>query len=232
MYAESGSGQPQFSDKPLITSQQPPANGFEPSHAQQRPTDNPPSRLTSHTYRARRTSTRKPAASVSSSDDSLLNNELVQQVLASGAVLPVIAAVLLLLNHHDTLFGWLRAVGFTDTIAILCLGASAYLIGPSLYAKLSSAITPAATPTIRLNELAENVAKLASAVQYVQQNPEPKRWLDMYYNLASDVDHLLQETVQLRKTMQRIQDRGPPEPVKEKGGWKRLSSFSQADKGK
>ena len=232
MYRDSASGQPRFSDQPLLPQAATSANTFQNEYGQPTSDRQPARRAVQANGPATRPPARQPQASTSTDHDSLLSGDLLQQILSSSAVLPAIAAALLLLNHHDTILGWLRGCGFIDTVALLCLGISAYLTAPSLYASLTSAIAPTATPALRVPELADNVAKLASAAQQLQQDPEPKRWLDIYYNMASDIDNLLQEMVQLRKTMQSLQERSQQEPIKDKAGWKRLNSFSKSEKGR
>ena len=233
MYADGAPGQPRFSDKPLIPQAEPSAsmhaNGYSHSQSANRQYAQP----AGPPYRSTTRSSIRSEGNNGSNDDSILSAEKLQELLQSKAVLPAVAAALLLLNHHDTLFGWLRGVGFIDTIALVCLGASAYLTGPLIVAKLTSTFTPTASPAAGLPGLADNVAKLSAAVHRLQRDPEPKRWLDMYYNMASDIDNLLQETTQLRKAMQSLQDRPPPDNSRDKSGWKRMnSSFSKSEKGR
>ena len=232
MYQDSASGQPRFSDQPLIPQAAAPLNTFEDSYTQPRSNAQPVRRPVEANGPVKNLPARPPQANPSTHQENLLNGDMVQQMLSSRALLPAVAASLLLLNHHDAGLGWLRGFGFIDTIALVCLGISAYLTGPGLYASLTSAVAPSTQPALQVSGLADNVAKLASAAQLLQRDPEPKRWLDMYYNMASDVDNLLQEMVQLRKTMQSLQEHSQLEPVKEKAGWKRLNSFSKSERGR
>ena len=234
MYPDGAPSQPRFSDTPLIPQAEPSANMHANGYSQPRSTNRQYAEPAGPPYRSTTRSSTRSGDHTGSDNESILSAEKLQELLKSKAVLPAVAVALLLLNHHDTLFGWLRGVGFIDTIALLCLGASAYLTGPLIVAKLTPTFAPTASPTAAgLPGLADNIAKLSSAVQRLQRDPEPKRWLDMYYNMASDIDSLLQETVQLRKAMQSLQDRPPPGSSRDKSGWKRInSSFSKSEKGR
>ena len=73
--------------------------------------------------------------------------------------------------------------------------------------------------------MADNIATLSSTVKRIQQDPAPRHWLDMYYNMVSDIDNLLQELTQLRKLMAAMHNDN--EPLKEKTAWMRKGSRTE-----
>ena len=75
--------------------------------------------------------------------------------------------------------------------------------------------------------MADNIVTLSSTVDLVQRDPAPKHWLDMYYNMVSDIDNLLQEMIQLRKLMSDMHS--DVEHVKDKTAWMRFQK-SHKDK--
>lgn len=217
MYAENGAAQPRYSDSPLIQTAQPARKSYRPMNG-------------SHVGPARQPAN-GPAEYESWIDADQLQQFLQhhsQQFLASSAALPAVAGVLLLLNHLSTVWGWLRGVGIIDTIALSCLAASAFLAAPTLLATIAPtvrAVTTLSTAMVRLPEMADNIATLSSTVNRIQQDPAPRHWLDMYYNMVSDIDNLLQELTQLRKVMAAMHNDN--EPMKEKTTWMRKGSRTE-----
>ena len=125
-----------------------------------------------------------------------------RQLLASQAALPLAAGLLFLFNHYDAVWSLVQHIGVVDCIALSCLAMSAVLAAPHLRMMLSAEASKGShTSIVRLPEMADNIATLSSAVRLMRQDPAPKHWLDMYYNLCSDVDNLLQEMSSLRKLM-------------------------------
>ena len=143
-----------------------------------------------------------------------------RQLLASQAALPIAAGLLFLLNHYAALWSLIRHIGVIDCIALSCLVLSVILAAPHLSIMLSAEASKTShTSSVRLPEMADNIATLSSAVSLMQQDPAPRHWLDMYYNLCSDVDNLLQEMSNLRKTV--AEANTDVDHVKDKTAWKR-----------
>ncbi len=213
MYADNRTG-PRFSDTPLIQPAQPIGKIYKTSIGNQAGTPRPP--------------TTGPAKK-SSWVDTLLDTERLQLFVASAAALPAVAGVLLLLNHFSTVLRWLQGVGVIDTIALSCLAISAVLAAPKVIVVAVRAITAfnaLSTAVVRLPEMADNIAVLSSTVNQIQRDPAPRHWLDMYYNVVSDIDNLLQEMMQLRKIMSDIHSDADGESVKDKS-WRRKGSRSE-----
>ena len=141
-----------------------------------------------------------------------------RQLLASQFALPIAAGLLLLCNHYAALWSLIRHVGVIDCIALSCLAVSIILAAPHLMT-LSAVPKASSTSLIRLPEMADNIATLSSAVRLVQQDPAPRHWMDMYYNLCSDVDNLLQEMTNLRKLMTEMHT--DVDHTKDKTAWMR-----------
>ena len=131
----------------------------------------------------------------------LINSDRIQQFAAATAALPAIAGVLLLVNHCGTVWRWFRGVGVIDTIALSCLAVSALLAAPRVITATYTAFSTLCTAVIRLPEMADNIVVLSSTVDLVLRDPAPRHWLDMYYNMVSDIDSLLQEMIQMRALM-------------------------------
>ena len=146
----------------------------------------------------------------------------IQQLLAPQAALPVAAGLLLLLNHYDAVWSLIRHVGVIDCIALSCLAMSVILAAPHLMMLSTEASKASYTSFVRLPEMADNIATLSSAVRLVQQDPAPRHWLDMYYNLCSDVDNLLQEMSKVRKLM--AEKNTDAAHVKDKTAWMRKAN--------
>ena len=142
------------------------------------------------------------------------------QLLASSAALPLAAVMLLLLNHHNALWRLVQGLGVVDCIALSCLAVSAVLAAPPLLKKGVEALKTVRTAVVRLPEMADNIVIMSSTVELVQKHPSPSHWLDMYYNMVSDIDNLLQEMVLLRKLMADMHS--DVEHVKDKTAWMRL----------
>lgn len=213
MYADNRTG-PRFSDTPLIQPAQPTGKTYRTSVEGQAGTP--------------RSSATGPAEH-QSWVDTLLDTDQLQQFLASAAALPAIAGVLLLLNHFSTIFRWLQGVGVIDIIAFSCLAVSAVLAAPKVIVMAVRAVTALnalSTAVVRLPEMADHIAVLSSTVNQIQRNPAPRHWLDMYYNMASDIDNLLQEMMQLRKVMSDSHIDADGESVKDKS-WRRKGSRSE-----
>ena len=142
----------------------------------------------------------------------------IRQLLAPQAALPIAAGLLLLLNHYDAVWTLIRHVGVIDCIALSCLAMSVILAAPHLMVMLSAEGSNAShASSARLPEMADNIATLSSAVRLMQQDPAPRHWLDMYYNLCSDVDNLLQEMSKVRKLM--AEANTDVDHVKDKTAW-------------
>lgn len=213
MYADNRTG-PRFSDTPLIQPEQAIGKTYRSSVGGQAGSPRPP--------------TTGPAKH-KSWVDTLLDTDQLQQFLASAAALPAIAGVLLLLNHFTTVFRWLQGVGVIDIIAFSCLAVSAGLAAPKVIIMAVRAVTAfnaLSTAVVRLPEMADNIAALSSTVNQIQRAPAPRHWLDMYYNMVSDIDNLLQEMIQLRKVMSDIHSEADGESVKDKS-WRRKGSRSE-----
>ena len=213
MYADNRTG-PRFSDTPLIQPEQAIGKTYRTSVGGQAGSPRPP--------------TTGPAKH-KSWVDTLLDTDQLQQFLASAAALPAIAGVLLLLNHFTTVFRWLQGVGVIDIIAFSCLAVSAVLAAPKVIIMAVRAVTAfnaLSTAVVRLPEMADNFAALSSTVNQIQRAPAPRHWLDMYYNMVSDIDNLLQEMIQLRKVMSDIHSDADGESVKDKS-WRRKGSRSE-----
>lgn len=213
MYADNRTG-PRFSDTPLIQPEQAIGKTYRTSVGGQAGSPRPP--------------TTGPAKH-KSWVDTLLDTDQLQQFLASAAALPAIAGVLLLLNHFTTVFRWLHGVGVIDIIAFSCLAVSAVLAAPKVIIMAVRAVTAfnaLSTAVVRLPEMADNIAALSSTVNQIQRAPAPRHWLDMYYNMVSDIDNLLQEMIQLRKVMSDIHSDADGESVKDKS-WRRKGSRSE-----
>lgn len=213
MYADNRTG-PRFSDTPLIQPEQAIGKTYRTSVGGQAGSPRPP--------------TTGPAKH-KSWVDTLLDTDQLQQFLASAAALPAIAGVLLLLNHFTTVFRWLQGVGVIDIIAFSCLAVSAVLAAPKVIIMAVRAVTAfnaLSTAVVRLPEMAGNIAALSSTVNQIQRAPAPRHWLDMYYNMVSDIDNLLQEMIQLRKVMSDIHSDADGESVKDKS-WRRKGSRSE-----
>lgn len=213
MYADNRTG-PRFSDTPLIQPEQAIGKTYRTSVGGQAGSPRPP--------------TTGPAKH-KSWVDTLLDTDQLQQFLASAAALPAIAGVLLLLNHFTTVFRWLQGVGVIDIIAFSCLAVSAVLAAPKVIIMAVRAVTAfnaLSTAVVRLPEMADNIAALSSTVNQIQRAPAPRHWLDMYYNMVSDIDNLLQEMIQLRKVMSDIHSDADGESVKDKS-WRRKGSRSE-----
>jgi hypothetical protein len=212
MYADNRTG-PRFSDTPLIQPAQPTGKTYRTSVGGQggpRPPATGPAKHQSWV-------------------DTLLDTDQLQQFLVSAAALPAIAGVLLLLNHFSTVFRWLQGVGVIDIIAFSCLALSAVLAAPKVITTAVRAVTAfnaLSTAVVRLPEMADNIAVLSSTVNQIQRDPAPRHWLDMYYNLVSDIDNLLQEMMQLRKIMSDTHSDADGESVKDKS-WRRKGSRSE-----
>lgn len=142
------------------------------------------------------------------------------QLLASGAALPLAGGLLLLLNHYPAFCTLIRGLGVIDCIALLCLAVSAVLAAPPLMFKIIEGLKTVRTAVVRLPEMADNIVVMSSTVELVQRDPAPRHWLDMYYNMVSDIDHLLQEMILLRKLMADMHS--DVEHVKDKTAWMRL----------
>ena len=213
MYADNRTG-PRFSDTPLIQPEQAIGKTYRTSVGSQAGSPRP--------------ATTGPAKH-KSWVDTLLDTDQLQQFLASAAALPAIAGVLLLLNHFTTVFRWLQGVGVIDIIAFSCLAVSAVLAAPKVIIMAVRAVTAfnaLSTAVVRLPEMADNIAALSSTVNQIQRAPAPRHWLDMYYNMVSDIDNLLQEMIQLRKVMSDIHSDADGESVKDKS-WRRKGSRSE-----
>lgn len=152
----------------------------------------------------------------------------VLEVLASGAALPAAAGILLLCNHYSEVWRLLRNVGIIDCVALSCLVISAVLAAPQFVVLISRGLRTVQTAIVRLPEMADNIVTLSSTVDLVQRDPAPQHWLDMYYNMVSDIDNLLQEMVKLRKLMSDMHD--DVEHVKEKTAWMRFQRSHKHDK--
>ncbi|DBA70640.1 TPA: hypothetical protein ACH3X2_012023 [Trebouxia sp. C0005] len=213
MYADNRTG-PRFSDTPLIQPAQPIGKTYRTSVGAQAGTPTP--------------STTGPAPH-QSWVDTLLDTDQLQQFLASAAALPAIAGVLLLLNHLSAVFRFLQGVGIIDIIAFSCLAVSAVLAAPKVIIIAVRAVTAfnaLSTAVVRLPEMADNIAVLSSTVSQIKRDPSPRHWLDMYYNMVSDIDNLLQEMIQLRKVMSDFHSDADGESVKDKS-WRRKGSRSE-----
>ena len=213
MYADNRTG-PRFSDTPVIQPAPPIGKTYRTSVGGQAGAPRPP--------------TTGPAKH-KSWVDTLMDTDQLQQFLVSAAALPAIAGVLLLLNHFSTVIRWLQGVGVIDTIAFSCLAVSAVLAAPKVIVLAVRAITAfnaLSTAVVRIPEMADNIAVLSSTVHQIQRDPAPRHWLDMYYNMVSDIDNLLQEMMQLRKIMSEIHSDADGETVKDKS-WRRKGSRSE-----
>ena len=213
MYADNRTG-PRFSDTPLIQPAQPIGKTYRTSVGGQAGAPRPP--------------TTGPAKH-QSWVDTFMDTDQLQQFLVSAAALPAIAGVLLLLNHFSTVLRWLQGIGVIDTIAFSCLAVSAVLAAPKVIVMAVRAITAfnaLSTAVVRLPKMADNIAVLSSTVNQIQRDPAPRHWLDMYYNMVSDIDNLLQEMMQLRKIMSDIHSDADGESVKDKS-WRRKGSRSE-----
>ncbi|DBA87324.1 TPA: hypothetical protein ACH3X1_004380 [Trebouxia sp. C0004] len=213
MYADNKTG-PRFSDTPLIQPAQPTGKAYRTTIGDQAGAPRPPA-----------TSPAEHRSWV----DTLLDTDQLQQFLASSAALPAVAGVLLLLSHFSTIFRWLQGVSVIDIIAFSCLAVSAVLAAPKVIIMVVRAVTAfnaLSTAVVRLPEMADNIAVLSSTVNQIQRDPAPRHWLDMYYNMVSDIDNLLQETMQLRKVMSDIHSDADGESVKDKT-WRRKGSRSE-----
>lgn len=202
-------GQPRFSNSPLIQPEKPSGKIVHRSVASgQQP---------------------RPQASSSAGCEkssagyaNLIDTDRIQQFLASAAVLPAIAGLLLFLNHYATVWRWISRLGIIDTIALSCLAFSACLAAPRLFTVVMKALSRLPTAVARLPEMADNIATLSSTAKLVQQDPAPRHWLDMYYNMVSDIDNLLQEMIQLRKLIADMHN--DVENGKDKAAWGRKSN--------
>lgn len=143
-----------------------------------------------------------------------VSTDKIRQLLSSSGALPAIAVILLMLNHYDVVYWFLKGLGFIDIIALSCLAFSAFLAAPKVVTVAIKAIRTISTAVTRLPEMADNIVTMSSTVELVQRHPAPQHWLDMYYNMVSDIDNLLQEMVKLRKLMADMH--GDVEQVKEK----------------
>lgn len=76
--------------------------------------------------------------------------------------------------------------------------------------------------------MADNIITMSSTVELVQRHPAPQHWLDMYYNMVSDIDNLLQEMIQMRALMADMHN--DVEHVKEKTAWMRLQKAHKNSK--
>ncbi|KAL3140989.1 hypothetical protein ABBQ32_005507 [Trebouxia sp. C0010 RCD-2024] len=198
MHANSLSGQPTFSDTPLLQSGTPAGSLFKSVAS------TPPQKTRVHL--------------AAGHHDQLRST--ITQLLASGFALPLAALLLLLLNHHSTLWKLVQGLGFIDCIALSCLAVSAVVAAPPLMQKTFEALKTVRAAVVRLPEMADNIVIMSSTVELVQQHPSPRHWLDMYYNMVSDIDNLLQEMVLLRKLMSDMHS--DVEHVKDKTAWMRL----------
>lgn len=64
-----------------------------------------------------------------------------------------------------------------------------------------------------------------TATDLICSEPAPRKWLDMYYNMVSDIDNLLQEMIKLRSLMAAMHD--DVDYVKAKTAWMRFKSSKQ-----
>ena len=205
MHANQYSG-PRFSDTPILQPAKPTGKVHRPVVARSEP---------------------KPRGPWTVGQDNQLHARALQ-VLASGAALPAAAGILLLCNHYSEVWRLLRGVGIIDCIALSCLAISAILAAPQLVVLISRGLKTVETAVVRLPEMADNIVTLSSTVDLVQCDPAPRHWLDMYYNMVSDIDNLLQEMIKLRKLMSDMHD--DVEHVKEKTAWIRFQRSHKHDK--
>lgn len=197
MHANSLSGQPTFSDTPLLQ----------------------PGTPAGSSYKSASTPPQKPRTHLAVGHHDQLRST-VTQLLASGAALPLAAVLLLLLNHLGAVWKLVRGLGVIDCIALSCLAVSAIVAAPPVMKKIFEASKTVRAAVVRLPEMADNIVIMSSTVELVQQHPSPSHWLDMYYNMVSDIDNLLQEMVLLRKLMSDMHS--DVEHVKDKTAWMRL----------
>ena len=64
-----------------------------------------------------------------------------------------------------------------------------------------------------------------TAMGLVTSEPAPKKWLDMYYNMVSDIDNLLQEMQKMNALM--LDMHNDVDYVKAKTAWLRFKSSKQ-----
>lgn len=190
------SGKPHFSDTPILQ----PATPAGRVHGSLR-APMPPQK---HSYSARQ--------------DNQLEARL-RQLLAFKAALPIAAGLLLLFNHCDAIWSLIQHTGVIDCVALSCLAVSVILAAPQLVKVSSEAWRVLRTSVVRLPEMADNIVTLSATVDLVQQDPAPRHWLDMYYNMCSDIDNLLQEMIVMRKLMADMHT--DVDHVKDKTAWMR-----------
>lgn len=61
-----------------------------------------------------------------------------------------------------------------------------------------------------------------TATNLITSEPAPRKWLDMYYNMVSDIDNLLQEMIKMNALMGDMHN--DIDYVKAKTAWMRLKS--------
>lgn len=153
--------------------------------------------------------------------------ELGRHFTTSSSLLPLIACVLLIGNHIPSLWRLIQKLGTVDCIAIACLALYLLTMVPRCLSMALTSYNYFQSAITRLPGRAEQIVPQVwqTAMGLVTSEPAPKKWLDMYYNMVSDIDNLLQEMQKMNALM--LDMHNDVDYVKAKTAWLRFKSSKQ-----
>lgn len=154
-------------------------------------------------------------------------SELGRHFTTSSFRLPLVACILLIGNHLPGLWSLIRKLGTIDCVAVACLALYILTLVPRCLSMGMTSYNYIQSAIARLPGRAEQIVPQVwqTATDLIVSEPAPRKWLDMYYNMVSDIDNLLQEMIKMNTLMRDMHD--DVDYVKAKTAWLRFKSSKQ-----